>query len=188
MASPQAVGFQHGELAVGGWLPGLRRNALGELLSLRVQPGALGLQPKKRKWHHLMRPWVAHLLASACRVPLHTVLLGSDGGLRLAPLPAQTAETALRALLDAWLRNLQQPLPLAPKTACAYLLEGADEAGRSAYEGAFRKPGERDESADLRRYFADYDSLLAVDGARDLWNALYGPLVAADWQALEVPA
>ena len=188
VASPQAVGFQHGELSVGGWLPGLRRNALGELLSLRVQPGALGLQPKKRKWHHLMRPWVAHLLASACRVPLHTVLLGSDGGLRLAPLPAQTAETALRALLDAWLRNLQQPLPLAPKTACAYLLEGADEAGRSAYEGAFRKPGERDESADLRRYFADYDSLLAVDGARDLWNALYGPLVAADWQALEVPA
>mgnify|MGYP007112263853 CR=1 FL=1 len=61
-------------------------------------------------------------------------------------------------------------------------------SGRSAYEGAFRTPGERDESADLRRYFADYDSLLAVDGARDLWNALYGPLVAADWQALEVPA
>src|SRR5690606_22833436 len=116
VASPQAVGFQHGPLTVDGWLPGLRRNALGELLSLRVQPGALGRQPTKRKWHHLMRPWVAHLLASAGRVPLHTALLGSDGGLLLAPLPAQTAQDALRALLDAWLRNLQQPLPLAPKT------------------------------------------------------------------------
>src|SRR5690606_27758590 len=173
VASPQAVGCQHGPLTVDGWLPGLRRNALGELLSLRVQPGALGMQPKKRKWHHLMRPWVAHLLARAGRVPLHTALLGSGGGLLLAPLPAQTAQDATRAPLDAWLRNLHQPLPLAPKPACAYLLEGADEAGRTVYEGNFQRPGERDESADLRRYFADYDSLLAVDDARDLWNALY---------------
>src|SRR5690606_7996153 len=130
----------------------------------------------------------SHLLASACGLRLHTALLGCDGGLRLAPLPQDEAERAFRQLLDLWRRNLEQPLPLAPKTACAYLLNQADEEGRKAYDGTYQTSGERDDSPDLRRYFTDYASLVAVENARELWTALYGPLVAADWQALEVPA
>ena len=188
LTSPVALDIEHGGLRVTGWLSNLQRNAAGDLLALRVQVSNLGLEPKKRRWHHLMRPWVTHLLASACELPLHTALLGCDGGLRLAPLPREDALKALQNLLDLWRRNLQQPLPLAPKTACAYLLSLSDEKGRTAYDGAYQTPGERDESPDLRRYFADYESLVAIDDARELWASLYGPLVAADWQALEVPA
>lgn len=187
VSSPVALDFAHDGLQVTGWLSNLQRNAGGELLALRAQVSNLGLEPKNRRWHHLMRPWVSHLLASACGLRLHTALLGCDGGLRLAPLPRAEAERALRDLLDLWRRNLEQPLPLAPKTACAYLLNQADEEGRKAYDGTYQTSGERDDSPDLRRYFTDYESLVAVENARELWTALYGPLVAADWQALEVP-
>ena len=188
LSSPVALDIEHDGLQVTGWLSNLRRNAVGELLALRVQVSNLGLEPKARRWHHLMRPWVSHLLANACGLRLHTALLGCDGGLRLAPLPQAEAERAFRQLLDLWRRNLEQPLPLAPKTACAYLLNQADEEGRKAYDGTYQTSGERDDSPDLRRYFTDYASLVAVENAREMWTALYGPLVAADWQALEVPA
>ena len=188
LSSPVALDVQHNGLQVTGWLTNLQRNTAGELLALRVQVSNVGVAPKNRRWHHLMRPWVSHLMASACGVQLHTALLGCDGGLRLAPLPQADALRALHDLLDIWRRNLEQPLPLAPKTACAYLLNEADEEGRKAYDGSYQGPGERDESPDLRRYFTDYAALVADEDTRALWQALYGPLVAADWQALEVPA
>jgi len=188
VSSPVALDFAHDGVEVTGWLANLRRNAAGELLSLEVRASKLGRKPDDRKWHHLMKPWVAHLLASARGLPLHTAVLGTDCGLYLAPLPQPDALQAAHDLLEIWRRNLTQPLPLAPKTACTYLLSQADDKGRTAYEGGYQSGGERDESPDLRRHFTDYQSLVAAEGARELWEKLYGPLVAAAWQALEVPA
>ena len=104
----------------------------------------------------------------------------------MRPACVQVLDRGARRRLSE--EKAEQPLPLAPKTACAYLLNQADEEGRKAYDGTYQTSGERDDSPDLRRYFTDYDSLVAVEHARELWTALYGPLVAADWQALEVPA
>ncbi|MGP3788799.1 exodeoxyribonuclease V subunit gamma [Pseudomonas sp. B392_1p] len=187
--SPLALRFSHESLLVEGWLAPLRQRADGSLLSLRLQANALTTKSGEYKWHHLMRPWVAHLIASAMGVPLHSALLASDGGVQLVPLPREQAEADLRALLDAWQANLQHPLPLAAKTACALLAaskpEKAEEQARSAYEGGHASPGERGESLDLRRHFADYASLVATDPEHQLWQRLYGPLVKAPWQALE---
>jgi exodeoxyribonuclease V gamma subunit len=188
VSSPVALTFAHDGVEVMGWLAHLRRNAAGELLALEARASNLGAKPDDRKWHHLMKPWVAHLLASAHGLPLHTVVLGTDGGLRLAPLPQPDALQAARDLLEIWRRNLAQPLPLAPKTACTYLLSQSDDKGRTTYEGGYQSGGERDESPDLRRHFTDYQSLVAAEGARELWDKLYGPLVMANWQALGVTA
>jgi exodeoxyribonuclease V gamma subunit len=187
LSSALPVSFSHNAVELDGWLGGLHRNGKGELLIVSVIPNGIGSK-KTRKWHRLIRPWVTHLVACACGLPLSTALVASDETLLLAPLEKEAAATALGDLLTAWQCGMRQPLPVAVKTAFAWLAQPADKAeaaARKAYEGDGQNTdGERRESTALSRQFPDFNALIDSEEFAGWCEALYKPIYEAAWQSL----
>jgi exodeoxyribonuclease V gamma subunit len=109
--------------------------------------------------------------------------------LLLAPFEEPVARRLLGDLLQAWQAGMRQPLPVAVKTAFAWLGQSdpakADAAARKAYEGdGQNSEGERRESPALARQFADFDALTADETFSDWCDALYRPLLEAPWRSL----
>ena len=82
---------------------------------------------------------------------------------------------------------MRQPLPVAVKTAFAWLAQTdpvkAEAAARKAYEGDGQtSEGERRESLALARQFPDYDALQADETFSGWCDALYRPLLEAPWR------
>lgn len=176
------------QVSLEGWLGGLRSNARGEYLLITAIPNSIGSK-KNRKWHRLIRPWVLHLVACANGLPLSTALVASDESLMLGPLDQPLATEHLNDLLAAWQSGMQRPLPVAVKTAFAWLgqsdVSKAQAAARKAYEGDGQtSDGERRESTALARQFADYDALVASEEFVGWCEALYKPIFEAPWQSL----
>jgi exodeoxyribonuclease V gamma subunit len=118
-----------------------------------------------------------------------TALVASDDSLILEPMEQESASRILGDLLLAWQSGMRQPLPIAVKTAFAWLGQTdpakAAMAARKAYEGdGLTTDGERRESVALARQFADYDALTADETFVDWCNALYRPLLEAPWRSL----
>jgi exodeoxyribonuclease V gamma subunit len=175
-------------LRIEGWLSGLHQRTDGGLLSITTIPNSIGAI-KSRKWHRLIRPWVNHLVACASGLSMTTALVASDDSLLLAPMDAEPARRILGDLLLAWQSGMRQPLPVAVKTAFAWLGQSdpvkAEAAARKAYEGdGVNTDGERRESVALVRQFADYDALVADETFTDWCDALYRPLLEAPWRSL----
>ncbi len=187
LSSALPIGFSHAGVSIDGWLGGLHRNARGELLLVTAIPNSIGSK-KTRKWHRLIRPWVNHLVACACDLPLSTALVASDETLMLEPLDKASAVTTLNHLLTAWLHGMQEPLPVAVKTAFAWLGQPADKAeaaARKAYEGDGQtSDGERRESTALARQFPDFDALIDSEEFAGWCETLYKPIYDAPWQSL----
>lgn len=181
LEDPQPLSFDHHGLELRDWLSHLHQGPAG-LLALDLQPTDLEL--KKRGYRVLLNPWVRHLAANACNFPLHSALLASDDDLLLPPLPPAQAATDLQQLLYWWLRGMSQPLPVVPATALAFLQNGENEA-RRVYEGGPFHIGERQYDAALARQYPDFDSLLADGLFLQCAQALYLPLLQADWQPLD---
>ncbi len=92
-------------------------------------------------------------------------------------------------MLLAWQAGMRQPLPIAVKTAFAWLGQSdpvkAEAAARKAYEGDGQTfEGERRESPALARQFPDFDALMADETFPDWCDALYRPLLQAPWRSL----
>src|SRR5471032_898754 len=182
------VSFTHQQVSLEGWLGSLHRNARQELLAVTAIPNSIGSK-KTRKWHRLIRPWVIHLVACACGLRLSTALVASDETLLLAPLDQHAATETLNNLLMAWQTGMQQPLPVAVKTAFAWLGQTdeikAEAAARKAYEGDGQTTdGERRESTALARQFPDFSALIDSEEFVGWCDALYRPLFEASWQSL----
>lgn len=184
------VSFQYRDMQLEGWLGGLHRNAEGQMLAVSAAPNGIGAK-KTRKWHRLIRPWVNHLVASACGLPLTTALVASDETLLLPPLPEADARRDLQYLLSGWLNGMQHPLPVAPKTAFAWLSQAGDPlkaeaAARKAYDGDGQNTqGERAESIALLRQYPDFDALQDSESFAGWCEALYKPMFDAPWQGEE---
>jgi len=188
LSSALPVSYSHQGTALEGWLGGLHRNAKGEYLLVTAIPNAIGGK-KTRKWHRLIRPWVLHLVACACDLPLSTALVASDETLLLAPLEKTLAIKALNDLLTAWQSGMQRPLPVAVKTAFAWLAQNddvkAEAMARKAYEGDGQTTdGERRESTALARQFPDFNALLDSEAFSGWCHSLYKPIFDAPWQSL----
>jgi exodeoxyribonuclease V gamma subunit len=188
LTSALPVNLQLHDLRVEGWLSGLHQRADGGLLSITTIPNSIG-SIKSRKWHRLTRPWVNHLIACASGLTMTTALVASDDSLMLAPMEAESANRLLGDLLLAWQSGMRQPLPIAVKTAFAWLGQAepvkAEAAARKAYEGdGLTTDGERRESVALARQFADFDALVADETFVDWCNALYKPLLDAPWRSM----
>ncbi|AWY42632.1 exodeoxyribonuclease V subunit gamma [Pseudomonas putida] len=188
LTSTLPVSLELHELCVEGWLGGLHQRADGGLLSVTTIPNSIG-SIKSRKWHRLTRPWVDHLIACASGLDLTTALVASDDSLMIAPMDVEPARKILGDLLLAWQSGMRQPLPIAVKTAFAWLGQTdpvkAEAAARKAYEGdGLTTDGERRESVALARQFADYDALVADETFVDWCDALYRPLLEAPWRSM----
>ncbi|EJL02929.1 MULTISPECIES: exodeoxyribonuclease V subunit gamma [Pseudomonas] len=187
LASAVPVNLQLHGVNVEGWLSGLHRRADGAVLAVTAIPNSIG-SAKTRKWHRLIRPWVNHLVACANGLSMTTALVASDDSLLLAPFEQSVAQRLLGDLLQAWQTGMRQPLPVAVKTAFAWLGQHdpakADAAARKAYEGDGQNTeGERRESPALARQFSDFDALTADETFPDWCNALYRPLLEAPWHS-----
>lgn len=90
----EPISFEHQGIELEGWISGLHRRSDGGLLSVTTIPNGIG-SIKTRKWHRLIRPWVNHVVACACGLPLSTGLVASDDTLLLAPLDQSTAREIL---------------------------------------------------------------------------------------------
>ncbi|HYQ38473.1 MAG TPA: exodeoxyribonuclease V subunit gamma, partial [Pseudomonas sp.] len=186
LESPRQLQFAHAGVALDGWLGGLRTRADGELARIELQPGELKIKDKGWKWHRLLRPWVAHVAAAACGVPLTSLLVGEDASVQFAPLGAEAAQGILRHWLEGCAAGLNAPLPVALQTAIAWLQalekgeEKAREAARTAYEGdGYHSDGEVAKSASLARQYPDFTAL-GADGDFPQWSQdLYQPLLQA---------
>jgi exodeoxyribonuclease V gamma subunit len=182
----QPLSFEHDGLRLEGWLERLRRRSDGSLIAITPVPNEIG-SAKTRKWYRLIRPWIVHLTASACGVPLTTALVATDETLMLAPLETAQAAAALRDLLLAWQNGMRYPLPVAVKTAFAWLNAEQDPAkaqaaARKAYEGdGVNSLGERAESPALMRQYPDFTALTAREEFESWCNALYRPMFEAGW-------
>ena len=187
LTSAVPVSLRLHDVSVEGWLSGLHQRADGSLLAITSIPNSIG-STKTRKWHRLIRPWVNHLVACASGLSMTTALVASDDSLLLAPFEEAVARQMLGDLLQAWQTGMRQPLPIAVKTAFAWLAqsdpEKAQAAARKAYEGdGLTFEGERRESPALARQYADFNALMADETFPDWCDALYRPLLDAPWRS-----
>ncbi|MFK2931060.1 exodeoxyribonuclease V subunit gamma [Dyella agri] len=193
---PQAAGIRelqheaHG-LRVEDWLGDLRHDGAGG--HVRLLATASRLQDDKTLRHDkLLDTWVAHLLANANALRLSSWIAAPDAVLMLPPLEPAEASRQIDELLAAFHTGMQSPLPIARKTAFAWLqIEAANrtatpdkakdpaDAARQCYDhrdGRYGQ-GEVDEDACLARDWPDFARLRAAGFER--WLHLYAPLAAA---------
>jgi len=187
VTSALPITLELNEVKLEGWLSGLHQRSDGGLLSVTTIPNSIG-SAKTRKWHRLTRPWVNHLVACASGYTLTTALVASDDTLLLPPLDRESALQSLGDLLLAWQAGMCQPLPVAVKTAFAWLGQSdpgkAEAAARKAYEGDGQtSDGERRESPALARQYPDYNALIADETFSGWVEALYRPLLQAPWRS-----
>lgn len=182
------IHFEHANHRLEGWLGRVYKADDQSLLSITTVPNTISAGRNTFKWHRLIASWVMHLAACAAGYPLHSALLASDITLLLGPLPQAQAAEQLGHLLLARQAGMNAPLPVAAKTAFAWLAQDdpdkAMAAAIRAYEGDGRTSfGERSESVALARQFRDFAALSADETFEGWCEALYRPLFSADWQA-----
>ena len=173
-----------------GALLDLYRNRQGDLAQLMVS--AESLLDKKisgPKHQPLLLPWLQHLLAAASGISMQTLIAGHDSCLRLAAVEPAAAQAQLRQLLAGWRQGLQQPLPVAIRTALVWLAHDPaqrDSKARQRYQGSALLAGEADYDAYLRRFYPLFDDLqLDAEQGFGYWAAqLYGEL-SKQLQAVE---
>lgn len=183
------ITFETHGVALEGWLAGVYQREDGNYLSVSTIANAIG-GVRLRKWHRLIRPWVLHLASCAVGLPLTTAVVASDDTLLLEPLPLDQARDALSNLLLAWQTGMARPLPVAVKTAVAWLAHSDEDkalaAARKAYEGdGVKSDGERKETVAMMRQFPDFDALMDSEEFEGWAQTLYGPMLEAPWRSVD---
>ncbi len=176
--------YRRGALLLEDWLTDLRGVADGRQRRLELVHGELLDKGGALRMDKLTHAWAAHLLANACGVPTQTQLVAVDAQPTFDALPREQAGEWLDRLLDALCQGMRAPLPLARRTAFAWLkAEGGKrtpaDLATACYEGnAFAHlPGERDRDPCLARAWPTFAAMQAA-GFEGLLQ-LYRPLDAA---------
>ena len=155
-------------------------------LQVTLRPGAVTEGKKENQQARLdtlSHLWLHHLAACASGTPTTSVQIGFDAAVELQALDAHTAQAHLQNLCDAYADAWAQPLPVAAKTACAYVMglaaEHKDPMGKAqtTFEGAHQKRGEYQDSASLQRVFNSFED---IKPKLDDWaERLYKPMLQA---------
>jgi exodeoxyribonuclease V gamma subunit len=161
-----------------------RGNASGtQWLQVMLRPGAVTEGKKdnqQARLDTLSSLWLHHLAANASGTPNTSVQIGLDAAVELQPLTALDAQAQLQDLCDAYQAAWAQPLPVAGKTACAYVMgvfaQHKDPMGKAqtAFDGGHQQTGEYKNTAALQRVF---HSFADVQTGLDTWAMrLYAPM------------
>ncbi|AEF99838.1 exodeoxyribonuclease V subunit gamma [Methylomonas methanica] len=167
------------QLAAG--LNHLRRAANSDTCALLSLSAQSLLKKDRIQYHNLILPWLQHLAACADGLPVQSFIAAADGIVTIQLLPQHEALAHLQTLLAAWRHGMQTPLPVACRTAFAWLNaeeENARDTARAQYDGDDWNPGEVDFDAYLGRFFPNFDSLYQTETADfEHWaTTLYEPL------------
>ncbi|MDW5377758.1 exodeoxyribonuclease V subunit gamma [Halomonas sp. HP20-15] len=171
------------------WLDGLRHSADGERCRLVLTSSSL-IKKGKYHWHHILRPWVAHLAGHLNGEPMTTRLLSKAGHVTLPPLEPATARQHLLDIVAAWQAGMRGPLPLASTSAFVWLSklgtpdsergDDAWHAARKTYEGDGYNAGEVDRNPYLAHrwpsFAALYEHRLDAFGFAELTERLLAPV------------
>jgi exodeoxyribonuclease V gamma subunit len=165
---------------------GKAHDAGQQWLQVALRPGAV---TEGKKEHQVTRIdtlsqlWLHHLAACASGTPTTSVQIGFDAAIELKPIQAEQAQEHLQDLCDAYLEAWAQPLPVAAKTACAFVMGvyggSKDPMGKAqaAFEGGFGKSGEYTGSPALQRVFTSFED---VEASLNHWaTRLYEPMFKA---------
>ncbi|RWU25694.1 exodeoxyribonuclease V subunit gamma [Pseudomonas alkylphenolica] len=182
------IRFEYRQLKLEGWLGRVYQGDDQSLLSITPIPNAIS-SGRTLKWHRLTATWVMHLAACAVGLPLHSAVVATDITLLLAPIEQARAAELLGDLLLARQAGMSAPLPVAVKTAFAWLAQSDPDkalaAAAKTYEGdGQNSSGERSESTALARQFSDFAALSASEEFEGWCEALYRPMFDAPWQTL----
>jgi len=153
-------------------------------LQVTLRPGAVTEGKKENQQARLdtlSHLWLHHLAACASGTPTTSVQIGFDAAVEFQPITADTAQAHLQNLCDAYLQAWAQPLPIAAKTACAYVMglaaEHKDPMGKAqaAFEGGFGKSGEYADSPALQRVFHSFEDIqpTLADWAARLYEPMH---------------
>lgn len=169
------------DLRVEDWLTDLRQDADGTLARLELSTGRLLQKNGVIRHDKLIATWIIHLLAHAQGLVMASRVVGPDTQVVLPPIESLQAAKWLDELLGALRQGMDRPLPLARRTAFAWLQAGDEEKARKqallAYEGNHfaRIAGDVDDDAYLARAWPSFEALLA--GGFVDWLSLYRPLL-----------
>jgi exodeoxyribonuclease V gamma subunit len=168
-----------------GELSHFRQDCDGLTIGLiQVTAQALLTKADRINCPNLFLQWIQHLAGCAVGMNIKTLVMGSDSVIEMASVTQAEALEQLKTVLDAWYRGMQAPLPVACKTAFAWLDAGSDKAlhaAQSRYEGDDWTKGEVDYDVYLARFFPTFSSLkqAAEQGNFEQWAlTLYQPVLA----------
>lgn len=185
------------EILLRDWLDGIRSNSAGHLARIVPSVSKLGeiKKTKSRVFHHkLLGQWPVHLATCADGLPLTTILVSNACRVRINPIEPERAMEWLCQLVECWLEGMARPLPVAAKTACAFLPSHDLAAARNTFSertSGAGTPPEVEAERELARFYPDFDSLVEVSEEEDRFSdwaeRLYGPLFQLeDEQGIEV--
>lgn len=176
------------------WLDELRLDADGQRCRLLLTSSSL-IKKNQYQWHHLLRPWVAHLAGHLEGDAMTTRLLSKAGHVTLAPLDPEIARDHLRELIAAWQAGMRTPLPLAMGAAFAWLSKaGSPESGPDsdawkaaarAFEGDDFSPGEVGRDPYLAHRWPSFDSLASAQRGTESFAELTQRLLAPVYRAVK---
>ncbi|WP_281789391.1 exodeoxyribonuclease V subunit gamma [Limnohabitans sp. INBF002] len=165
---------------------GKAHNAGQQWLQVALRPGAVTEGKKENqvpRLDTLSQLWLHHLAACASGTPTTSVQIGFDAAIELKPIDADTAQAHLQDLCDVYSEAWTQPLPVAGKTACAFVMGvygGSKDAmgkAQAAFEGGFGKSGEYTDSPALQRVFTSFEEM---EASLNHWaTRLYEPMFKA---------
>jgi exodeoxyribonuclease V gamma subunit len=173
-----------GQLSVEDWLTDLRRDQNDQLRRLELVSGNLLDKAGNLRFDKLTHAWAIHLLANANGLAMQTQLIGFDAQPVLAAMPRQHAAQLIDALLEALRQGMDTPLPIARRSAFAWLAaadSGKDpvKAAALSYDGSDygQGVGEVRQDAYLARAWPTFEQL--QQAGFEAWLSLYRPLTIA---------
>ncbi len=150
------------------------------LLQISQRLGAVlegAREDQTARGHIVAGLWLNHLAACASGISMTSAQLGLDGQVVFEPLPQEVALAILQGLVDAYWEAWKRPLPVACKTAWAYLqaqakaervavdkpdkVKDPHEVAQAVFEGGFKRDSELTSSAYLARAFDSYQDIEA---------------------------
>ena len=143
---------------VTGHLTEIHQNQAGDLALIRLTAQVL-MKDKHVKYHSLLHYWITQVVACASGLVIRTFIVGADIMVEIQPIDQHEAQQMLVKLLTAWHQGLQRPLPVAVKSAFAWLSKQDLSVAKAAYEGDSWNKGEVDYDAYLRRFYPTFETL-----------------------------
>ena len=108
-------------LEVTDWLDGVRKTEQGQRGRVVLESSNLVGKDKHYRGDKMIRHWITHLASHLAGGPLTTTVISLKGQIELEPITISEARAHLNTLLSAWQLGMRRPLPLADKTAFAWL-------------------------------------------------------------------
>jgi exodeoxyribonuclease V gamma subunit len=209
IAEPVKSAWQHHQLILSEWpvkldthvlslptfelIDGVAVQLTGDLSHLRqdCQQQRFGLidvtaqnlvKDKTINYHSLLLQWLQHLAACANAAPVQTLVTAHDAIISIPVMEAFEALAQLHSLVDAYYQGMKAPLPVACKSAFAWLVAPLDKALEKAaacYEGDDWNKGEVDYDAYQARFFPRFADLYHPqhEANFDYWaDRLYRPV------------